>query len=311
MEVSNAPAAGAPVGVNPSDIATNVEQQREPQADEFWDPDEEYQSKKIKRIVNGKEVVRPLKEWLERSHYGEKATQTMQEAAQIRKEAEQWRKQHDTYLEQQRRIFDAIKSDPDNLFELGKQLGHNIEEIMFKRVMDEIKYRTATEEERAQIDRMREYDRMKADLAKAKQSETDYKRQQFNQRFNQSIIEQSQAYAAEHPDFLQDADWQADAVEEMIRSRSGRGQPLSLAQAAESVRQKYERLASKRADSLLQERIKSGNIPEDLRKQLAAQQIEQAKAAKRQNFAQPAKQNQGGQKQAPSVDDFFNSLKSR
>lgn len=310
MEVS-APAS-APVEVNPSDIAANVEGQREPQApDELWEPDDEVLTKKVKRMVNGKEVIKPLKEWLENAHYGEKAGKTLQEAAAMRKEAEQWRKQHDTYLKQQRRIFESIKADPDNLFELGKQLGHNIEEIMFQRVMDEIKYRTASEEERAQIDRMREFERTKRELEKAKQTEAEYRRQQFNAQFNQRIIEDSQAYAQEHPDFLQDADWQADAIEAMIQSRSGRGKPLSLAEAAESVRQRYERIASKRADSLLQEKIKSGNIPEDLRKQLTAQQIEQAKAAKRANFATPAKQNSGGQKRAPSVDDFFNSLKSR
>lgn len=309
MEVSAD--VGAPVEVNPSDVASAVEQDRQPEVEEFWDPDEEYQSKKIKRIVNGKEVVRPLKEWLEKSQYGEKATQTLQEAAAMRKEAEQYRKQHDGYLEQQRRIFDAIKADPDNLFELGKQLGHNIEEIMFKKVMEEIKYRTASEEERARIDQLREYERTKRELEKTRKEQQTYKQQQFQAQYNQGLIEQSQAYASEHPEFLQDGDWQQDAIKAMIDSRDGRGQPLTLAQAAEAVRQRYERISSKRADSLLQERIKSGNIPEDLRKQLTAQQIEQAKAAKRQNFAQPAKQNSGGQKQGKSVDDFFNSLKSR
>ena len=310
MEAAPAPASG-PVEVNPSDVAAAVDGGREPTEkapEDFWDPDEEYMNKKVRRKVNGQDSVKTLKEWLDQSAFGEKANQSLSEASKIRKEAEQWKKSHDGYLEQQRGIFDAIKADPDNLFELGRHLGHDVEKIMFERVMEQVKYRTASEEERAQIDRAREYEQMKREVEQTRSREQHSKKQQFQAQFNQSIVGDAQVYAETHPEFLRDGEWQADAIEEMIRARD-KGRRMSLADAAENVRQKYERISSGRADRLLQERIKAGNIPADLRKEMNSQDIERAKAAKRANFAQPAKQNSA--QKGPSVDEFFSSLRSR
>lgn len=309
MEVS-APAA-APVEVNPSDAMAGADQAREAAPEpEAWEPDEEYLGKRIKRMVNGKEVVRPLKEWLERSHYGEKATQSLQEAAQIRKEAEQWRTRHDAYLEQQRNIFESLRGDPENVFELARQLGHDVDALILERAMKEIQYRTASEEERAQIDRAREYEKIRQENERYKKQMEQSRVQQFRTDFNQRLVSETQAYAEQHPDFATDPDWQSDAISEMIASRQKGQKPLSLADAAERVRQRYERISSRRAEGLLREQIKSGNIPAELKETLRAQEIERVKETKRANFAQP-KQSAPRGKQPPTPEEFFNSLKNR
>lgn len=315
MEVS-APAAMPSVQSIAQDNQAQFDgAQGESQESDLWEPQEQDWNKKIKHKVNGKEVTLTLKQL--RDGYGleQTARERMEEAAQHRK----WREQHEpeirTHRESQKKIqdmFDSVRGDFDAYLELGRSLGHDVDNTMFQRVMEEVKYRTADETERAAIDRERNYAKQQKELEKLKKQTQTYEQQQYTQQYRQALGKQHSEVLAKHPDFESDTLWRDETLQVMLQSRQPGRQSLSMLEAAEQVRQKFDRVSERRAEALLRQRIESGNIPEELRQSVRTRETEAIKDRKQANFGgQRASTNSGATSKNMSIEEYFDSLKQK
>lgn len=313
MEVS-APAAMPSVQSVAENAQASHDGANEAPESDLWEPQEADWNKKIKHKVNGKEITLTLKQMRDGFGLEQTAREKMEAAAEHRK----WREQHEpeirTHRESQKKIqdmFESVRGDFDAFLELGRSLGHDVDNTMFQRVMEEVKYRTADETERAAIDRERNYSKQQKELEKLKKETQTYQQQQYTQQYRQQLGQQHNELVSKHPEFAQDTLWRDETLQVMLQSRQPGRNPLSMLEAAEQVRQKFDRVSERRAEAMLQERIKSGNIPEELRQSVRTRETEAAKDRKQANFGGQRASSNGASSKAPSVEDFFESLKQR
>lgn len=159
---------------------------------------------KYKVKVDGQELEVDQDELLKGYQTNKSATKRSQEAAALRKETDALRAEIEQDKKQLAGFFSNIKGNPDQIFDMLQQLGHDPDEIAMRRAYKKVEYERMNPEQREAHDakkKLQEYElsiKERDDkLKKYEQSAEEQKNQEISARFEQEIEDDVLAVVAE------------------------------------------------------------------------------------------------------------------
>ena len=263
---------------------------------EVQSPTEKAEAKRRYKVKVDQEEIEVDEDELKRGYaHNKAAAKRMEQAAELRKQYErevQIAKGFEQWI-------DNVKNNPEAVFSLLEQLGHNPDDLAMKRAAERLKYEYMSEQERRAYDNERELSRYR-DLEQRREME---QRQQAEQAI---LAKARETVESEFVEFFTEQKIQPTAsvlarIAELKLGAAQAGRQLSVAQAYERVKAELQKA---RLDLL-------ANLSEDDIKALPKEQLQKLRQQDMRAF------NKGGrstsqQASAParkpqpmSTDDFF------
>ena len=263
---------------------------------EIQSPAEKAEAKRRYKVRVDQEELEVDEDELKRGYaHNKAASKRMEQAAELRKQYErevQIAKGFEQWI-------DNVKNNPEAVFSLLEQLGHNPDDLAMKRAAERLKYEYMSENERRAYDNERELSRYR-ELEQRREME---QRQQAEQAI---LAKARETVESEFVEFFTQQKIQPTAsvlarIAELKLGAAQAGRNLSVAQAYERVKAEQQRARLDLLANLSEEDLK-GLSKEQLQKlrQQDLRAFNQGRRPTSQQASAPAKKPQ-----AMSTDDFF------
>jgi predicted RNase H-like nuclease (RuvC/YqgF family) len=306
---TGAPTSGAPQSLEGQ--ANEVESRelgQSPSSEETVGDDQQAPQKhKVK--VNGKEVEVTLEDLKKRYEHAQAANEKFRQAAEVQKQYQQAQQE----IQKVKGVFDHLKGNPTSFFELADALGVDLDKLAHEHVLKQYKIASMSDDER------RVYD-MEQKLSKYEQDRQRY--QQEEQQRNKSATLQRARTDVESSLVNFFTDQKITPTPEMMErvlsdalyfaEESG----MSLPQAIARAHNRYASSMSRLKTQALEEAIRTGQVPDDLRTLFRKADVEKlgnpfrSKQESRPPNDTPRQQNRSN-KPVTQTDDFFNRLENK
>lgn len=245
---------------------------QEENTDEDSPEAKEGQLHKVK--ISGREIEVPYNQLLKLASQGGRMYQAMEEAASLRKESQKYGQ-----------VFERISKDPESFLELGRMLGHDIDALAHKKVMDKLQYELMDENERRLHDLENENKRYR---------ETETQRQKREKEAQiaaatQKAVESTQNEVIEYFNSLggkRDLQDMAATLEVVLESYNGDSR-MSVAKAHKIAQSRLKNLVISKLESFSEDELRS--LPASAREKIRQMEL---KAFKNNRQSAPAERKE-------------------
>jgi len=248
---------------------------------------------KYKVKVDGEEIEVDEAE-LKRSYaHAKAAAKRMEEAAEMRK---QYAKQIQI-AEGFEKFIHNVKDNPQAIFSLAEQLGHDVDDLVMKRAAERLRYEYMDEDQRRAYDNERELRRYK----ELEQRQAELQRQQAEQ---QALANTRQQVEDEFVQFFTESKIKPtpELLERiaLLKYNAGlEGKRISVADAYQTAKASIDKARARMLANLSEDDFK--NLPDDARKKLRQTDMRQFNSGRRPT----AQASAPAVKKPMSTDDFF------
>lgn len=258
--------------------------------------DEQREQKPVQKYkvkVDGEELEVDEAE-LKRSYaHAKAAAKRMEEAAEMRKS---YQKQI-AIAEGFEKFIHNVKDNPEAIFALAEQLGHDVDDLVMKRAAERLKYEYMDESQRRAYDNERELQRYKQIEAQQREAQRQQAEQQALANVRQNVENELVEFFTESqikptPELLERI--------ALLKYNAGlEGKRISVADAYKHAKASIDKARSRMLANLTEDDFK--NLPDDARKKLRQTDMKQFNQSRR-----PTAQASAAQVKKPmSTDDFF------
>lgn len=248
---------------------------------------------RFKVKVDGEELEVDEAE-LKRSYaHAKAAAKRMEEAAEMRKS---YQKQI-AIAEGFEKFIHNVKDNPEAIFALAEQLGHDIDDLVMKRAAERLKYEYMDEDQRRAYDNERELRRYKEIEAQQREAQRQQDEQQALANVRQSVENELVEFFTESqikptPEILERI--------ALLKYNAGlEGKRISVADAYKHAKASIDKARSRMLANLTEDDFR--NLPDDARKKLRQTDMKQFNAGRRPT----AQASAPTVKKPMSTDDFF------
>lgn len=248
---------------------------------------------RFKVKVDGEELEVDEAE-LKRSYaHAKAAAKRMEEAAEMRKA---YQKQI-AIAEGFEKFIHNVKDNPEAIFALAEQLGHDVDDLVMKRAAERLKYEYMDESQRRAYDNERELNRYKQIEAQQREAQRQQAEQQALANVRQSVENELVEFFTESqikptPEILERI--------ALLKYNAGlEGKRISVADAYKHAKASIDKARARMLANLSEDDFK--NLPDDARRKLRQTDMKQFNQTRR-----PTAQASAPQVKKPmSTDDFF------
>lgn len=262
---------------------------------ELQTPAQKAEEKRRYKVKVDQEELEVDEDELKRGYaHNKAAAKRMEQAAEMRKQYErelQIAKGFEQWI-------DSVKNDPNAVFSLLEQLGHNPDDLAMKRAAEKLKYEYMSEAERRAYDNERELSRYR-EIEQRREME---QRQQAEQAI---LAKARETVENEFVEFFTEQKIRPSAsvlarIAELKLGAAQAGRELSVAQAYQRVQAEQQRARLELLANLSEDDIRA--LPKDQLQKLRQQDLRAFNQGRRPTNTASAPQKKT---QAMSTDDFF------
>lgn len=227
-------------------------------------------------------------------------------AAQSRmRQANEIQKQYDALTKQ----ITALKTKPESIFDLGKAIGVDFDDVAHKHVLSKMQWEMMTPEERADHQMRQEHASFKEQFQAQRQAQLEQQLQAM-QTQAKSQIEDEIVNHFQKAGISPDIHVFERALNLMIASYDG-PQPLGIEQAWKAAESQHGQFRTKVFQDSLRDMISKGQVPPDLAELVRKSDIEALKRQSPVRQAQPQETPRNEKGKFMTVDDWFNKKEGK